>query len=376
MANTTVQNPYVGRTYKETPWQSLLSHYGIRTQADAWQENMAVQAAEFDSAYQMKLRDEEYNLPVNQVARMRAAGLNPDIEGGKNLSSGEAQPMPEDPSTPMQSTGNEVGDFANNILGLFSTAIGMSQGIQGVVANRLSNTMQSLQNESFLAQFAEGMFPYFLPNTPDNVVLDDGSEHTWKYDALQRAKMFAGGLPQFIQNRFIDLVQGYWNSVPGDSAAWSAWHDRVTNRKGYFNESSTFYDEADDVLRIISDELGSLQERVVKSGMKAETAENENSEEYFNALDATQQAEAENATNRVTEANMDMTALLREHLDNIIQKLDKASKDKGWKGNIATIMMSLLSVFQLYISTQGAPSVSRSSSVGPKGVTNSQTLSF
>ena len=372
-------NPYVGLTYKKTGWQNFLSALGIRTQADAWQENMQVQANEWESAMQMKLRDEQYELPINQVSRMKAAGINPDLQGGNGIDSGSAVAMPEDPSTPMQTSGDEgmIWNFASNIMSLFSTALGMTEGIQGVVRNRLDNTFQAMTNESFLSDFAGKMFPYFLPQTPSDEISDDGSALSWQGQAYEMAKLFAGKMPKKMQQSFLNKVQGFWNSAPGTAEAYKNWRERVQNRKGYSVESHTNYSEEDDVLAVISDELGKLNEKVIKSSMSREVSENENAETYANSLDSSLQASAENATNLVTKQNMDMTGILRSSVESMIKRLDGMSQEKGVKGGIASAMMALLSVLQLYITTQGMPSFNRSSSMDSKGNTKVQTsLSF
>lgn len=372
-------NPYVGLTYKKTGWQDFLTSLGIRTQADAWQENMQVQANEWESAMAMKLRDEEYNSPTNQVARMKAAGINPDLNGGNGIDSGEAAAMPEDPSTPMQTTedGVQIVDFANNVMSLFSTAIGMTQGIQGVVRNRLENTFKDLENDAFLSDFAERMFPYFLPPTPDDEVQEDGTATSWQGLAYERARVFSRKLPKKFRDNFLNKVSAFWNSAPGNAEAYKSWRDRVQSRKGYYVDSATNYSEEDDVLLVISDELGKLNEKVIKSGMTREVAENKNAETYANSLDSSLQAATENAANRVTKQNMDMTEILRSSVETMIKRLDALSQQDNRRGHVATAMMSLLSVLQLYITTQGMPSFNRSSSMDSKGNTKVQTsLSF
>lgn len=370
-------NPYKGaaKRYWTSPWQDFLSLLGIRTKSDAWRENMYIQEKEYDAAIAQKQYDEEYNLPINQVARMRAAGLNPDLSGGDGIGSGSAAPLGEDPSTPMQSTGDEetIMNFANGVLSLFSTAIGLTSGVQGVVRNRLENNLLSLQGESSLAQFAEQMFPFFLPNTPDDVVDEGGVASSWKHRALGQAQLFTRGMPKKMQDRFLQEIQGYWNSAPGEAKSYEEWKNRVSSRKGYYNEKNYMYSESDDVLQIISSEfqemnekIARLQQKTSETGEIAQTAENENIADYASTLDGSLQAQAENAENKVSKENAEMVGIMRESLNGMIKKLDKASKESGFKGGMASTMMALLSMFQLYISSQGMPSV-RSSSMQSSG---------
>lgn len=158
-------NPYSGAEYTESPWQGLLSMFGIRTGADAWKENMAVQANEYNAAILQKQYDEEYNDPRNQVARLRAAGVNPDLDGGASVSPGEAASLPQDPSTPMQSEGAEdrFREFANFAVSAFSSALGMIETIQGIQGRKLQNTLMSIQGENDFNSFARSMSGMFLP---------------------------------------------------------------------------------------------------------------------------------------------------------------------------------------------------------------------
>ena len=136
-------NPYRNIEYTKTPWQNFLTSLGFRTQADAWKENMQVQANEYDAAIMQKQYDEHYNDPQSQVQRMRAAGLNPDIDGGSSIDSGSAAPPGEDPSTPMQTTADDASQllsFGQSVMSAVTSAIGMASGIQGLQRNRLQYT--------------------------------------------------------------------------------------------------------------------------------------------------------------------------------------------------------------------------------------------
>lgn len=270
----------------------------------------------------------------------------------------------------------------------FTTALGLTSSVQGVVRNRLQNKMLGLQNESAFADFAKGMFPYLLPNSPESVVDEEtGAETSWQSNALKMAEMYTGTLPKSMQRKFMRNVQAFWSSAPGSAEAYKEWKNRVSNRKGYYEESSTFYDEQNEVMRIIADGLSDVNEQIYKSRQqsslqesKADYAEGLNREEYADNLDSGLQASSENAQNDLNRSNALMVGTLRKSLEGMITKLDNISKDNGHplKSGLATMTMGLLSVLQLYISTQGMPSVSRSSSFGsgPKGQTSNQSWSI
>lgn len=385
-------NPYRNREYEKSGWQNFLSMLGFRTEADAWKENMAVQAAEYDASITQKAYDEQYNNPSAQMERMRAAGLNPDIDGGSQISSGEAAAIGQDPSTPMQSTGDEEGlqkvvslasTVASGCMNAFSTALGMVSSIQGIHRNRLDNTMQAIQNESAFQTLADQVLPYIIPRTPES----DEEGNPWWLNSYEAAKMFVGDMPKKMQGKFNTALLNRLNSAPTERKAYEEWSGRVSARKAYYQGSNEFYDESDEVLNIISSGLAKMNEDIYRQSQKASLAEGKaseaqsaNEQEYFENLSGEAQAAAENSSNRLTTTNNAMVQSMRSNLAEIVKKLDAKSKEKGIGGGLASVAMSLISMVQLWISSQGAPSVSRSTSssykVGPRSEAGSQSQSF
>lgn len=150
-------NPYRNLSYTVSPWQKFLSSLGFRTSADAWKENMAVQANEYDAAILQKEADESYNSPQQQMARMTAAGLNPELNGGQSIDSGSAASMGEDPSTPMQSTAddNPLLATANLIMSSVSSAFGMVKDVMTIRNMHLTNETGEIENGRRVAEFAK-----------------------------------------------------------------------------------------------------------------------------------------------------------------------------------------------------------------------------
>ena len=215
-------NPYRNAGYKVRPWQQFLSWLGFRTQADAWKENMAIQASEYDSSIIQKAYNEDYNDPQSQVARMRSAGLNPDLDPS-SVTSGEASPMPEDPSTPMLSTGQEgqLLSFAEGIMNIASTAIGLVGSVQGISRNALQNSLLATEGETAISDLAQRMAPYFIPSSDSGFYDEDGNpDVSWQKDALEGAKIFSRSMDKRTQRRFLDTIQSYWNGALGESKSY------------------------------------------------------------------------------------------------------------------------------------------------------------
>lgn len=367
-------NPYRNVEYRMSPWQKMLSKLGFRTGADAWKENMTVQANEYDQAILQKAYDEDFNDAFSQAARMRAAGINPDLDPS-SIDSGEAAPLGEDPSTPMQSTGEEgvVMQVANGVMSAVSTALGMVGSIQGIFKNRLQNNLLGLQtelqtitNEKEFASWASSYSPMMLPEAahPQGIQNFD-----WKSVALENARKFAGeNLPKNLQSKFIDFQERYFDSAIGEGESYEAFKKRIQSTKGMYSEENTFYSELPSVMLPIYDELGAIAEQVYKIRQKSDIASSEASIAgsqteiaYQNELNGQLMAEAQNSENKVIKEENETLGVLREHVNNIVQHLKKVSEEGGIKGAFGSLALSVVAGLQLWLSTQGAPSISRSS---------------
>lgn len=337
--------------YKVSPWQNMMSWLGIRTKADAWNENMAIQEREYNAALEQKAYDEQYNLPVNQVARMRAAGINPDLDGGKGIDSGQASPMGEDPSTPMQSTGDEdtIANFANGILSVFSSGLGIVQSMQGITRNRIQNMLLGTQAESQFADFAKGISLDFLPLKPDNVVDENGATWSWQHDALLRASIFAKkNLPKKMQQKFLDEVQAFWQGAPATEKAFQQWTSVQKSRFEYGMSRGTYGDlTTDDVLYGMTKPLADLALRALKANYSADAARAENDATYQEELDPALAAEAQNSTNSANKATNDINSMLRGTMVEILSFLKGAAKGSGVGAGLANIALALLSAQSL-----------------------------
>lgn len=362
-------NPYRNAEYTVSPWNQFLSWLGFRTSADAWKENMAIQASEYDSQVAQMDFQNDYNSPVAQSERMSLAGLNPNLNGGQSIDPGNSKGLPEDTSLPMVSTGDDaqIMNIANSCLSAFSTAVGIVGSIQGITRNRLDNTMQSIQNEGALASLVQDVAGSFLPDSPDPAGMVN--DFDWKSQALKSAQRFAGKLPKKLQPKFIDYVQQYWESAVGQSKSYDDFTKRVNSRRGYYLESQTNYDEFDDVLKIIAEPLAELAEKTYKSGLERQEAENkaaiagaQTEQEYQSELDGSLMADAQNSENQVTKETNESIGALREATNKIIQGLKSASNEDGLKGSLASICMVLISALQMNFASGFHPSISRSES--------------
>lgn len=345
-------NPYRNPTYKESPWQGVLSSLGFRTQSDAWSENMAIQAKEYDAAIAQKLRDEEYNDPMNQVSRLRAAGINPDLEGGADVDSGSAAPMPEDPSTPMQATGDEpkLIEFGNLVLSSLSSALGLVNGVQGIFRNRAENMLSESRVEEAVRSLSKGIFLDSLPNQPYTELDNEGIELA-QVQGLQMAESIIGKMPKNIRKRAMKYVNGYWNSAPANAEAFKTWLQGAQSEKGYFKETSEFYSFYPNLMRKIYRPLGQaaediykLQQDAAKTGAENDVKEEQNRGVYLDSIDPKSAAAAENATNNSVATQKSIDSVINGAMKEITDSLNAASKKGGIEGMFASSLLVVMAM--------------------------------
>lgn len=118
----------------------------LLTQAIQWQTNRYDYEYQKEDADALRREERAYNSETAQVARMRAAGLNPDLlglSGGSGGGSGTAVPLPDmqgtdlsDLSTPQETAQtvfqgiNSVASLATSMANVFSTVTTTIQGIK------------------------------------------------------------------------------------------------------------------------------------------------------------------------------------------------------------------------------------------------------
>lgn len=345
-------NPYRGLRYNKSPWQNVLHWLGFRTEADSFAENMATQAAEYDAAIAQKAYDEQYNDASAQAERLRAAGINPDISGGQGISPGEAASLPQDPSTPMQTTGQEaeLHNFASTVMSLFSSGLGIVEAIQGVRARNLSNRLTDWQTEGYIAQYAKEMFPYMLPNSPEPAGIDPNT-YDWKAETLRNAERFSGKLPKSMRQAFYDHIERFWDSAPAEKDAMLEFVERVKASKAYHKETSENFSEFTNVMRDIWEPLGKLAEKNFEQRLKTEgtqlsteEAEAKEQAEYLDAHNATLEGQAENKENTAKGEVADYTKEIKSTINSIMSNLKSTASKGGFEGFFANVLLLLFTM--------------------------------
>lgn len=359
-------NPYRKNidNYQPSFLQKLWMSLGGRTQYDAWRENMQVQADEYDAALAQKQFDTEYNDPQSQVARMKAAGLNPDIDPG-SIDSGSAAPMGEDPSTPMQSTGEETQllQFGQAVISAAMNGLSIVQSVQGIQRGHLENVLAGLRNDTEVREKSKDIFMDALPEAPTDDRMMDAFD--WKSNTMANARGLVKGFSKKQQRSMLGYIEQYLQNGPMQGEAYESFANRVKNRKSYYDESTMFYSEWDSIMSDIYEELNGLSEDIFKAkqhasldSAKAESAESQYKEDYFDNLDGGDIAAAQNDTarttlkqNEFTRTNLAMQQMLRARLKNMMDKIEAKSHQKGMPGTLASGVLGFLSLLELAVSS-------------------------
>lgn len=390
-------NPYRNLTYKKSFWQNVASWLGLRTQADAWQENMDVQSREYDAAIRQKQYDEEYNDPQSQMARMRAAGINPDIDGGQSIDSGSAAPLGEDPSTPMQTTGSNetLSALASTLFGAFDTALNIVGGIQGSFGRHIQNVLGQTEVEKAAASLGKQTFFDSLPSTP---LVMDGSEGSsgvvdGRAAGLMMAQKILGKYPKNIRKRAQRYVNNFYQSAPASKEAFNLWAEGIKSQKETANESTYFYKEVYGDMRILYEEINEANERIYKLEQEGRAAkanadieseatrmvEAQNAGDYAQALRDQGvpgiQASAYKSAQENAAAQNGINKIVNQCMHNIVRRLESKSKEGGLSGVFSSALLVSMSLNQMNM-LPSLPSGGFSSNTGPKGVTKSFNIGF
>lgn len=137
MERTDIQNPYSQEnraTYKKGALENMFSNLGFRTQYDNYMMDMDNRAAEWETQNQSLAYEEQYNSAEAAADRMRAAGINPDLQGIQNAGEAAEMAEPELPNTSgmneMETAGEGAAKLGMFLLGMLTD--GASNVINGV----------------------------------------------------------------------------------------------------------------------------------------------------------------------------------------------------------------------------------------------------
>lgn len=355
-------NPYRNIEYTKTPWQNFLTSLGIRTQADAWKENMQVQANEYDAGIaQMKFQN-EYNSPLQEASRLRESGLNPDLQGIGDVA--ESVGMGEDPSTPMQTTADDpisfISSAANMIMGCVTSGVSLAKNFGELRSLRIANEageVGNVERATGLGKWIAETFNYNPYNdvNPVGNPRDQFVEHVVGLD-----KSYSKYIPKRLRNSFRQSLRDFSESLNAQADVWNKSKEINDSKLVVARQldSKFFGDGTLPSMRIVNKELVSLSDAMAEYVLKAQNGElsyksdywsNRSGEEaaaadnaqasnkrlYEGALDPLSQAAADNAEFGARTANADYVKMMKDvdkivnsSISDIVHELKRLA-DKG-----------------------------------------------
>lgn len=352
-----LSNPYAEQQRKYGLMDWAADTLGLRSGFTAWSENMRTQAAEYDASMEQMANAREYESEEAQVARRRAAGLNPDLNGGEQISPGDAGQPAEDPSTPpyAESDFQAIQGFAQNLSGAVSTALNIFNGIQGIAGKNIANKLSSLAlGDAIDGRVANIGGSMIQEISPDLARLLSGDGEATDAEAmigiagLMHAKNPYRGK---MKKMFDESVDRYLQSADFRTLAQKKWQDYADQRKKTATSiADSNYSAITDVLFEIAKENEKLntdiiraQKRASLTGAQAEQSEGSYARNYYDNLDGATIAGAETQTAEQTAEQSKIKTILAKHRRKIMDDLEAMAKDD----NIAKSVFAKSLLFSL-----------------------------
>ena len=120
-SGTSPMNPYnnIDPNKSLSGWNRFTDWLGFTNHSGQLNQQFDLLSNQWESEYALALQDRDYNSPQAQMERMRDAGLNPDLNGGQNLTPGESglannEANNQVPERNDQSTENKLNCFSKS----------------------------------------------------------------------------------------------------------------------------------------------------------------------------------------------------------------------------------------------------------------------
>ena len=157
-----ISNPYANLPRERTFWDKFLNWFGFRSGYDKAQEQYNLAGAEYNAQLEQLASEEQYNSPIEQASRMRAAGLNPDLTG---VSGEPASEFDNQQQSPDVSVGTDINplELASNLGSTFMSAL---SGTMAILKDFQSLKQMRLSNDSGDLSIANGMMDFLLKSNP------------------------------------------------------------------------------------------------------------------------------------------------------------------------------------------------------------------
>lgn len=154
-------NPYSHSLRSKTWLDGLVSSLGLQSGYDKYELERKQNELNYEASVNQLMQQNAYNSPLEQVARMRDAGMNPDLVDGvsENTQSSEAAPplALSDMSDVISKSNEPVQKLGQNLMQALQMAFGLAESINGIEGMKLSNDGKDISNLLSLFRGADEM---------------------------------------------------------------------------------------------------------------------------------------------------------------------------------------------------------------------------
>lgn len=358
-------NPYLTTSYSPNFWDKFVNFFGGRSSYDKYMEEMFLNAKQYDSQLTSLAREEDYNDATSQVAREKAAGLNPDLVGTSLNSAGAASEFTE-PTTIPQMPEQPIQDFFTTCGGVMSSLLGIAKDFYSIKGLSLSNDNSELLNESQdIANFQSALvagtsafkhyanlndFTFSKDADLDNIIFPDlstilGSGDNKEYFRSQKA-----------YNRVNSAYLRFQKSLLGDSTLKKLFVDSIKNkRESYqYTESKKTDKQIKDVFGVIGDavvDISKLNIELQKSDIETQQSVNSynksSAESEMRNLEAKESAE-KSFYEQSTQENQTQTDI-NSVTSSLIEKLSNMSDEGNVWASIGLILLQYAPTISSFI---------------------------
>ena len=382
-------NPYANLEYRESGWQKFLKSLGFRTGADTFREQQLINFNEWNADVFALMQQNEFNSPEQQAARMRAAGLNPDLQGLGDVAQGadmrnDANGMPVQDSTDFGEFGSMVAGVAQFAFQSLTSVFSMMKDMKALKNLDLTNQGLALQNEG--QSVANGQS---LTDLVTGLVWQTTSP-----DQVPDPTKLNGSLEIALGQIFTDVKQRKAASglakeiaagLPQDARAWKEWHERAKSKVGYASiaGSEGFDEQVSDAMMSYYGFVTDLQIACQQALYSVDISNANEQIDYNDALDSTLAGEATNEQNEAAKQQairQAQQAAMAHAIDSTFEKWLKKLEEKanghdrghGW----ASIALALIGLTRMIVTSGISFGSSRGAMFNPQSGARSSSSGF
>lgn len=268
----------------------------------AYYEDLRNKANSYLTDQTNMISQQNYDSAAAQVAREKAAGINPDISGGQGISPGAAAENDQPAMPPTVSSSSSLAEISSMGVKFVSSVFSIAQGVYAMRGQGLQMVAQDIKNH----QDAMGLLYDEVLNTlPASELSEEGIKNLDSavllrtVDAISKDSSFGSGTRKVL-SRYAESLQG-----DGATAKMQTLRYELANR--YLNQKKStatalgdpyYSDSLVQWIENVSPYLEKVMDAAYKDA-EVQIATNENELKYQQGYDPAAAAAAENEGNRL-----------------------------------------------------------------------------